>query len=311
MWAVRDLDLLAQLVKTGSDSTLADLAMRAATPAPDTQQPGTSRVAVIPLTGIITPQGSIFDSLFGGAPGGLLGFRLAFAEALASPEITSIVIDVDSPGGLASMVPETAAFVRSARGSKPIVAVVDTQMSSAAYWIGSQADEIVMSPSGFAGSIGAYRVHEDYSVQNAAGGVTVTYVHAGEFKVEGNPNSPPDQAAREQWQAEVEYAYAAFVADVALGRGVDEQKVIDDFGKGRTLNARDALAAGLVDRIGTFDQVLGVLIGSSAASQVRVEAPTPAIVAADPATAKPAEPDPSAADEISAEDRALIAALLA
>lgn len=275
MWAVR-YDLREQLARVGSDPAYAGLAMRAATTA-EPAQPVGGNVAVIPLTGIITPQGSIFDFLFGGS-GGLLGFRAALAEAVASPDVSSIVIDVDSPGGLVDMVPETAAFIRAARDvGKRIVAVVDTKMCSAAYWLGAQADEIVMTPSGHAGSVGVYRVHEDRSRANADLGLAVTYVHAGEFKVEGNPNGPLDQAARDQWQAEVEHTYEAFVADVALARGIDEQKVLDDFGQGRVLNADDALAAGMVDRIGTFDEVVHGLIGATASGSRQVASAVPAV----------------------------------
>ena len=258
-------------------------------------------VAVIPLTGVITPQGSWLSALFGGAPGGLAGFRAAFAEAIESPAVSAIVIDVDSPGGLVDLVPETAADLQAAKGMKPIVAVADTQMCSAAYWIASQADEIVASPSASVGSIGVYQMHIDESGLNQMLGLRITYISAGEYKVEANPDAPLDPEAAAYMQQGVDDLYGMFVADVAQGRGVDAQAVLDSYGQGRSMNAQRALSAGLVDRIGTYEAVVGGLLGSGTSARRLNRQPKAQ------ATAELAE---SAPVELSAEDRDEIAALL-
>jgi ClpP class serine protease len=46
------------------------------------------------------------------------------------------VIDVDSPGGTVAGVQELAAEMLAARGRKPVIAVANSLMASAAYWIG-------------------------------------------------------------------------------------------------------------------------------------------------------------------------------
>ena len=266
-WAVRP-DLLPQLAHAARMPAMAGFTTKAAD-APASQP--VAGVAVIPLTGIITPHGSFFDFLFGGG-GGLVGFRDAFTEAVNSPDVSAIVIDVDSPGGLVDLVPETAAVVRAARGTKPIVAIADTLMASAAYWIAAQADEIVSTPSGYAGSVGVYRVHQDWSKFNEEFGVAVTYVHAGRYKVEGNSDNPLDDEAREQWQSDVDDAYALFVADVAAGRGIDAATVIANYGEGRDLNATRALEAGIVDRIATYDDVVAGLLGTPSGGETSAAA---------------------------------------
>jgi ClpP class serine protease len=108
-------------------------------------------VAVIPLRGVITPRPSLFAMLFGFGGGGLQGFREDFRAALDDDDVGSILIDVDSPGGLVDLIPETAAEIRGGRGRKPIVAIANTRAASAAYWLGSQADELVVTPSGEVG----------------------------------------------------------------------------------------------------------------------------------------------------------------
>jgi signal peptide peptidase SppA len=315
-WAIRQ-DMLATVMGAARFPERAGLALVGGN-GRTAEQP-TRRVAVVPLTGVITPQGSFLDFLFGGSPGGLLGFRQAFDEAIADPEVEGIVIDVDSPGGLVDLVPETAQHVRESRGAKPIVAVADTLMASAAYWIGSQADEVVITPSGYAGSVGVYRMHIDESGLNEQLGLKVTYVSAGKYKTDGNPDGPLSDSAQEDWQQAVDDVYTTFVDDVAAGRGTTAGQVIADYGEGRVLNARRAFTAGLVDRVETYEATIDRLLGASSASvsvPAEVEARLAALTAdlervnAEIAALQtPSDPDPPVAIW-SLEERAFRARLL-
>jgi capsid assembly protease len=246
---------------------------------PSAPAPAQGGVAVIPLTGVITPQGSLLSFLFGGAPGGLLTFREQLDAAMASSDVSSILLDVDSPGGLVDQVPETAAAVRAASAVKNVVAIADTKMLSAAYWIASQASEVVVTPSGYAGSVGVYRVHVDESGLNEQLGLKVTYVSAGKYKTEGNPDEPLDDAAREAWQAAVDDLYGQFVGDIALGRKTSVEAVRAGFGEGRSLGAQRAVEAGLADRVATFDDVLFELLGSASSQTVEPAAALAALEA--------------------------------
>jgi ClpP class serine protease len=246
VWAVRR-ELLPRIMEARRASVQPAQALRAA-------RGGVSAgaVAVLPLTGVLTPRGSFLSLLFGGAAGGLMDFRQAFGEAVASPDVAAIVLDVDSPGGLVDLVPETAAEVRGARGSKPIVAVANTQASSAAFWIATQADEVVVTPSGMVGSVGVYAVHEDWSRHDHEAGIDTTFIYAGRFKVEGNPVAPLSDEALEAWQQDVDDLYAMFLED--------------GYGEGRTLNATRAVEAGMADRVGTLESVVGSLVSTGGQS---------------------------------------------
>lgn len=277
-WAL-DRDVVEQVASAARLPILAGF-LDAAPPQRRQDAGGAPAVAVIPLTGVITPQGSFLSFLFGGTPGGLAGFREQLSAAAANSDVTSILIDVDSPGGLADMVPETAELVREVRSVKPVTAVVDTMMGSAAYWIGSQASEVVVTPSGYAGSIGVYRVHVDESGLNEKMGVTVTYVSAGKYKLEGNPDEPLGQTAKRAWQSSVDDVYGEFVADVAQGRSASVESVRSGFGEGRMLRGERAVRAGLADRVATYDEALAGLLGGPV--------PAPAL---DPAPDDPPEAD--------------------
>jgi len=208
-------------------------------------------VAVVPLKGVLMPQmGGLFALLFGG--GGLQSFQTQFSDAALDPDVQAIVMDIDSPGGMVDQIPETANQIRAARADKPIVAVANTQAASAAYWLASQADEIVVTDSGDIGSIGVYELHRDMSQAHEQAGIKPTLVSAGRYKVEGNPYEPLGDEARAAIQSDVDDYYRMFTAAVARGRGVSAEDVRTGYGEGRSLHARQAVAAGLADRVGTL-----------------------------------------------------------
>ena len=75
-------------------------------------------------------------------------------------------------------------------------------------------------------------------------------------------------------QARVDEAYVQFVRDVARGRGASVAAIKSGYGEGRALGAKDAKAAGLIDRIATMDETLARLSGSGkrSAAGMRAEA---------------------------------------
>jgi signal peptide peptidase SppA len=212
------------------------------------------RVAVIPVMGVIAHRINVLHDISGGTSTQLLGRTVE--QAAADAEVGTIVLDIDSPGGSVFGVPEMAATLRQARQAKRIVAVANTFAASAAYWLASQASEIVVSPSGQVGSIGVYSAHYDCSVAMEMAGVKTTYIYAGKYKVEGNPDEPLSEEAASAWQREVDTYYTMFVDDVARGRGANPDAVRAGYGEARCLCAADAIAARLADRIGTLEQVV-------------------------------------------------------
>ncbi|ETX26433.1 S49 family peptidase, partial [Roseivivax isoporae] len=117
-------------------------------------------VHVLRLHGTITPRGGMMSRMSGGAS--MEQFQRAFREAAGDTAARAIVLDVDSPGGMVDLVPETAAMIRGARrAERSIIAVANTVAASAAYWLASQADELVVTPSGVVGSIGVMTQREN------------------------------------------------------------------------------------------------------------------------------------------------------
>jgi capsid assembly protease len=219
-------------------------------------------VAVIPIRGVIAHRMGLLEQSSGGAS--TEGIGQMVDAAMADDSIGSVIYDVDSPGGTVTGVQELAAKIFNYRGQKKQIAHVNGMAASAAYWLASQADELVSIPSGRAGSIGVYTAHADLSAALEKEGVKVTVISAGKHKVEGQPYQPLSAEALAFLQSEVDEAYGLFVKDVARGRGVSVSDVKHGYGEGRALTAKDAKAAGLIDRIDTFEGTVARLIGKSA-----------------------------------------------
>lgn len=213
-------------------------------------------VAIIPVYGTIIPRASLFSDISGGTS--LEALATDLRAAVADESVQSIVLDINSPGGLADMLPEFAAEMRSLKGTKPIVASANLQAASAAYWIGSQADEFVVTKSGEVGSIGVFAAHTDISAMEEKLGRKTTVVQStgSPHKTEFSPYGPLSDDAKAEIQARVDETYGMFVADVAKGRGVTVDAVRKDYGKGRVLSAKKALEAGMVDRIETLRETV-------------------------------------------------------
>lgn len=259
-----------------SEEELAEI--RAAAPQRSPAAPGA--VAVLPLSGSIFPRASLFSDISGGTS--LDEFAGAYRELMADPNVSAVVLDVDSPGGSVAMLGETSQILRQGK-RKPLVAVANQMAASAAYRLAAQADEFIATPSALVGSVGTYMLHEDLTAALEAEGVKITAIQAGEFKTEDAPFRELSPEAEAAMQRMVDQFHEGFVADVAKGRGVSEATVRNSYGKGRLLTAQDALAAGMVDRIDTLEKVIGGLLktGGRSSSQQRevIVLPTETVLA--------------------------------
>jgi signal peptide peptidase SppA len=215
-------------------------------------------VAILRLFGTIVPRASMMTDISGATSAERFSFQ--FSELVNDPDVGAIILDVNSPGGQASGIAEAANIIHAARGRKPIIAVANHLMASAAYWIGTAADEIVVTPSAEVGSIGVFSAHSDYSAYLEKEGVKVSIIKAGKYKAEGNPYEPLNDEARANIQQSVDEIYDSFVNAVARNRGMKPSHVRSEFGEGRVVSARRAVDLGMADRIGTLQETIQSLL---------------------------------------------------
>lgn len=206
-------------------------------------------VAILPLLGSLVHRASYLD-----AWSGLTSYeRFSHLIGLAAddPDVASIVIDVDSPGGVAIGAFEAADAVRSAAGRKMVVAVANGLCCSAAYIIASAASRIVAAQDAVVGSIGVVLMHADHSKRLDKAGVAVTLIHAGARKVDGNPYQGLTDEVAGELQREVEKLMDLFVMTVERGRPALSAKAARAT-EARTYLGADAVKAGLADEVGSF-----------------------------------------------------------
>lgn len=243
-------------------------------------------VAVLPLMGVIMPRVGLLEAMSGAQ--GLIDFRQQFRGLVRDPDVTAIVLDVDSPGGSVSGVPEMAEEIRAARGKKRVWAVADPTAASAAFWLATQAERFVVTPSGMVGSVGVIAAHEDLSRALEIKGITTTLITSSPFKAEGNPYEPLSDEARAEIQRVVDSYHGDFERALAAGRGVSVAHVRANFGQGRMARASEAVDARMADAVGTLDDVLAEL-GARPRGEARAMQDAPHVEAREASVAIDAE----------------------
>lgn len=215
-------------------------------------QPG-KHIAVLPLFGTLTQHGG---GMRGSGSTTTEGFSRDFRRALADPEIGSLVIEINSPGGSVYGTQELAELVYASRPQKQIVSVVNSMAASGAYWIGSAAHEVVITPGGEVGSIGVVTMHVDVSKLEEQMGVKTTLVALPRKKIQGHPYEPLSAEALAEIDAKQQTIYGRFTQAVARHRAVKESRVRSGFGQGGMMLAQEAVDEGMADRVATLDQVV-------------------------------------------------------
>ncbi|CUX31833.1 S49 family peptidase [Agrobacterium genomosp. 13] len=218
-------------------------------------------------TAIITVDGSLVNrGAWVGASSGLTSYEGIAAQLdeiaaeVRAGRLENLVIDMNSYGGEATGMAAVATKIRNLRKSMHVVAVVNDVAASAGYGIVSAADEIVISPTSLVGSIGVVMMHLDRSAEMNAKGIRPTLIHAGAKKVDGNPFGPLPENVRADMQKDVLAFYDQFLETVEAGRG----KARLSAKKARETEAdvfigKEAIAAGLADRMASLDEVLAEL----------------------------------------------------
>lgn len=205
-------------------------------------------VAIIPVIGSLVHRGMSMNS------SGITAYQaldMNLTKAINDPDVNSILLDIDSPGGQVSGCFDFAERLLEMRKIKPIIALANELAASAAYAIGSSATELVVTRTARVGSVGVVTAHIDQSEQLKENGVAVTYVFAGDHKVDGNPTQSLPDSVKASMQAEMNNIYQIFTGHVAKARGMDQQAVIDT--QAQMYTGQQAVDAGLADRVGTLE----------------------------------------------------------
>lgn len=189
--------------------------------------------------------------------------RARVAMALGEGART-IVLAIDSPGGLLSGMLDAAVGIRracDATGAR-LVAYVDGQACSAAYALACVADELVVSSTAIVGSIGVLDTLLDVTAADAASGLRYSVVASGDRKTDGNPHTETTSDELAATQARVDELAAIFFDHVAAYRPITSEQVRAL--QAAALAANRAVEVGLADRVASLDDLLESLKGKAA-----------------------------------------------
>lgn len=202
--------------------------------------------AVIPVVGPLFRYANIFTAISGASSYEILAKD--FTSALENPDVHSIILDIDSPGGEVNGCAEFASMIFEARGKKPIIAYASGDAASGAYWIASACDQIIASETSMLGSIGVvavYRGSKDESV------LEIVSSQSPYKRLD-----PSSKDGKSRLQSRIDDLATVFIESIAKHRGVDPPTVIKDFGGGDVFIGKNAINSGLADDIGSLEQII-------------------------------------------------------
>lgn len=224
-------------------------------------------VAILDIDGPLSYTVSDLDALCGAVSYEQIQFE--FDAAVNSPDIHTIVMYIDSPGGQAYGCFELANYMRkkSKEKGKKLITYVDGGMYSAALALGVAADEVVANPFADQGSIGVLIRLMNTHKFNKKLGLEETFIFAGEEKIPYDAKGDFKKEFIDGLQEKVDALYQVFVSHVASCRGMKEAAVIGT--KAKTFSSAEAVKLGLIDKVMEREEFFNYLAdGKSNTSKV-------------------------------------------
>ena len=210
--------------------------------------------AIIPLYGPITARSDLFSFFFGGTS--LSDLAKDFQTALDDDQVKAILFDIDSPGGVALGPSEMADAIFKARGKKPIWSYVGRNCSSAAYWIASATEKIIANPSALLGSIGVVTTIPVQEQPDSEGYKNIEIVSSNAKQKRPDPRT---EEGMSEIKRELNDLESQFIEAIARYRNITVNTVKNDFGQGGVLIGKNAVASGMADSLGSYEEVIAEL----------------------------------------------------
>lgn len=273
-WAIQPESLreIQQIYAThckGEKIDVAAIEARMGRPLANDQQAYSVReggIAVLPIEGAMAPKANLFMQISGGASTQMLTRQVE--SAMADPRVKGLVLAIDSPGGSVFGMAELAAAVFEAAKIKPVVAVSDGSIASAAYYVGSAANAVFLSgPIVHAGSIGVV----SRLGLSQADPESMEFTR-GKYKRAGINGAAPDGEYLAYYEANLDHLYTVFVDAVAQHRGVSSDDVLTHMADGRIFIGQQAIDAGLADGFATVDAIVEAMAANPAQFSTRRKA---------------------------------------
>jgi len=211
--------------------------------------------AIIPVNGVLSKHSAGVNDI--SQPEGTSAQEIqdALRCALADPEVASVLLHIESPGGQVDGTSATADCVKMVSKAKPVWAFADGLCASAAYYIASAADRIVATAAAQVGSVGVMAVLRDTSKADEKAGMRTVVVRSGPKKALGSRGEPITNDTTDSVQRIVDGLAQQFYDAVIENRQISADQM-NEVRSGQVYLAQEAKDLGLIDAIGTFEATL-------------------------------------------------------
>lgn len=210
-------------------------------------------IALVPISGTLVDRGEWLGDYYG-----MMTSYEGIAEQMnrlgKDDMVKTIVLDIDSGGGMAAGLFDLCDVIASVGKTKRIVALAANMAASAAYAIAATADEVFVTSEGMVGSIGVVSMHRSYQRALDEAGIDTTFIYSGERKIDGNPFQQLSHGAQAELAAVCDRISHRFFKHVAKARDLDPDAV--EAQKAGMYSGDQAVSAGLADGVKHFEEVL-------------------------------------------------------
>jgi signal peptide peptidase SppA len=212
-------------------------------------------VAYIPLMGVIGKGLTALDKATGACD--LDDVQDWITAAAEDPNVKAVVMDVNSPGGTVVGTPETAAAYRALGKIKPTLSFCDSDCLSAAYYIASQGNRFIATPSSSIGNVGVFCAIADMTEAMQKAGIKMRVYKAGKYKGMGHPGVEITDEMDSHLQADVDSDWHMFKQAVKSVRSYASDADLE----GQTFSGKIASDKHLITGVaGSWEQAVRNLI---------------------------------------------------
>lgn len=214
---------------------------------------GADRVAVVYADGQIVDGEGYGDAVYGNS------LAAELADVRRDEKVKAVVVRVNSPGGSALASDVIWREMELLRAEKPVIVSMGSYAASGGYYISCPADVIVADRLTLTGSIGVFGMFLNPidALKNKLG-ITLDGVKSNASAGMGSVE-PLTPAQRASIMRGVDKVYETFTQDVAAGRNLPIEKVLDIAG-GRVWSGSDALGIGLIDAYGGLKTAIALAV---------------------------------------------------
>lgn len=198
-------------------------------------------VAIVEVNGVLMKHPTSLDIMMGAMDVDVV--RTALLNAVEDENVKSIVLWFNSPGGVTTGIEELGRCIVHCDSIKPVYAFTDSIMASAAYWLGSQARAVIITPSAVVGSVGVFALVLNNEKELEQSGVKITPLYSGKYKLMGHTFHTLTEEEQKILQADVDNQHVAFKNTVKSRR----PNISEDDMEGLTYEGEAAVEAHYAD----------------------------------------------------------------